>query len=124
METQQNINDRAHRIMRGLDAAFGVKADTLAKALRKTGRRLPKRLRAEAALIVDAQALGGHPRLLRQLDGTVLDAAEAKVTAHLKTIDRADQRKGRMLSIAGVIAFNILVVAAGFVVWMVWADKL
>lgn len=124
METQQSINDRAGRIMRGLEQAFGVRAATLAKALRKTGRRLPKRLQAEAARIVKAQALGGHPKLMQQVDSAALDAAEARVIAHLKTIDRADQRKGRMLSIAGAIAFNILLVIAGFVIWMVWTDKL
>lgn len=124
METQQIINARAERIERGLNEAFGVKAKTLDKALRKTGRRLPKRLRTEAGLIVEAQRLGGHPKLMRQVDGASLDAAETKLTAYLKGIDRADARKGRLLSIAGIIAFNLLLVAGCYIAWMVWADKI
>ncbi|WP_420012920.1 hypothetical protein [Tateyamaria sp.] len=124
METQQSIDARATRILRGLETAFGVRATTLAKALRKTGRRLPKRLQNEAERIVKAQGLGGHPKLMQQVDGAALDTAEAKVVAHLKTIDRADQRKGRMMAVAGAIVFNLLLVGAGFVAWMVWADIL
>lgn len=124
METQQTIDARAERVEQGLNKAFGVKAKSLDKALRKTGRRLPKRLRNEAGLIVAAQDLGGHPKLIKRVDGVALDVAEAKLSAYLKSIDRAEARKTRLLSIAAAIAFNILLVIGAFVVWMVWTGKI
>lgn len=123
METRHSIDARAGRVKKGLEEAFGVRAKTLALALRKTGRRLPKRLQAEAGRIVDAQGFGGHPKMMRQVDGKALDGAEAKVIAFLKGIDRADRRKGFWLSIAGVVAFNLLLVFAGFVFWMWWTGR-
>ncbi len=124
METPETINARAERVERGLNDAFGVKAKSLDKALRKTGRRLPKRLRDEAGLIVEAQGMGGNPKLMKRVDGVALDVAEAKLSAYLKSIDRAEARKTRLLSIAAAIAFNILLVVAAFIVWMVWTGKL
>lgn len=123
METQQTINARAERVQHGLYEAFGVKARSLDKALRKTGRRLPKRLRSEAELIVAAQGLGGHPKLIKRVDGGALDAAEAKVSDYLKAVDRAEARKTRLLSVAAAIAFNILLVLAAFILWMWWTGQ-
>jgi len=121
MESQDSIDARARRIQSALDGAFGVRAKTLDKALRRTGRRLPKRLQADARRIVDAQALGGHPKLMRQVDGIALSAAEDRVVTYLDGIDRADRRKGRLLGMAGAIAFNILLVLTAFILWLVWA---
>ncbi|WP_299298515.1 hypothetical protein [uncultured Tateyamaria sp.] len=121
METQGTIEARASRIQSALDGAFGVRAKTLSKALKRTGRRMPKRLHGEAQLIVAAQRLGGHPKLMRQVDGAALTRAEERVVTWLDGIDRADNRKGLWLGIAGAVAFNILLILAGFVLWMIWA---
>ncbi|WP_299153512.1 hypothetical protein [uncultured Tateyamaria sp.] len=124
METQETINARATRVRTALRTAFGVKAKSLDAALRRTGRRLPKRLHAEARRIVEAQALGGQPKLMRQVDGGALDRAETRILTFLGGIDRPDRRKGMWLGIAGVVAFNILLIAAGLVVWMVWTGQI
>ncbi|WP_052249447.1 hypothetical protein [Tateyamaria sp. ANG-S1] len=121
METEHSIQARANRIQTALHAAFGVRGKTLSASLRKTGRRLPKRLRADARQILDAQGFGGHPKLMRQVDGSALKAAEDRVLTYLDGIDRADRRKGFWLGVAGAIAFNILLVLAGVVFWMWWA---
>jgi len=123
METQATVDARASRIQSALDGAFGVRAKTLAKALKRTGRRLPKRLHTEAQQIVAAQRLGGHPKLMRQVDGDALTRAEERVVTWLDGIDRADNRKGLWLGIAGAIAFNVLLILTGFVLWMVWTGQ-
>lgn len=123
METSETINKRAARVQSALDGAYGVRGKTLAVALRRTGRRMPKRFHTQAQQIVAAQALGGHPKLLRQVDGAALTAAQDSVVTYLDTIDRADRRKGLWLGIAGAIAFNILLVLIGFILWMVWAGQ-
>lgn len=107
-----------------LRVAFGVKGKSLSAALRRTGRRIPKRLHAEGQRIVDAQSLGEHPKLLRQLDGDALNKAEDKIVSYLSGIDRADRRKGMWLGIAGAVAFNVLLVLVGFIIWMVWSNQI
>lgn len=124
METQDSINARATRLQSGLEGAFGVRARTLDKALRRTGRRLPRRLQQEARKIVKAQGVGGHPKLLRRVDSAELDRASERVLEFLDAIDRADARKGRLIALGAALAFNVLLVGGGFVAWMVWAGHL
>ena len=109
---------RSARVQSALDGAFGVRARTLAAALRKTGRRLPKRVRAQAQLIADAQSLGSNPRLLRQVDGAALSRAEEAVVTWLDGIDRSDRRKGFWIGVGATIGFNILLIVSAVVVWM------
>lgn len=124
METEASIQTRADRIQTALTAAFGVRGKSLDVALRRTGRRMPKRLRADARKIVDAQSFGGHPKLLRQVNDAELSAAEDRVLTFLDGIDRADRRKGFWLGMAATIVLNILVVVTAVVVWMWWAGHL
>lgn len=124
METAQSIQARADRVQTALAAAFGVKAKSLEVALKRTGRRIPRRLHAEARKIVDAQGFGGHPKLMRQVDSAALSTAEDRLVAFLKGIDRADRRKGMWLGIGAAIAFNILLVVAIVVTWMWWTGRI
>lgn len=123
METQDSITARATRVQSALDGAFGVRAKTLSRALRKTGRRLPRRLHKDAGLIVAAQNLGGNPKLLRQADTRALDGATERVVSWLDTVDRADARRGYWIGIGAMIGFNILAVLGAVVVWMWWTGR-
>jgi len=118
METEARIKERAARVQSALDGAFGVRAKSLERALHKTGRRLPRRLRGQAEVIVAAQALGGHPKMLRQIDSAALGKAEEALVTWLDNIDRADRRKGVWIGIGAAIGFNILLVVAVVVFWM------
>ena len=120
METEDSINKRSARVQGALDKAFGVRAKSLAAALRKTGRRMPRRLHVQAQHIVDAQGLGGHPKLLRQVDSSNLAQAENAVVSWLGNVDRADQRKGFWIGVGATLGFNILLIVAGVVFWMWW----
>ena len=124
MERAEIIHQRSARVQSALEGAFGVRAKTLAKALRKTGRRLPKRLRVEAGLIAQAEALGGNPKLLRQVDGVALARAEAAVVTWLDSVDRAEQRRGFWIWVGAMVGFNMIAVIAGVVTWMWWTDRI
>lgn len=124
MATQMTLDARTERLRDALDTALGVRARTFAAAVRKAGRRLPKQVRKQADVVVRAQAIDGHPKLRRTIDMAAVARAETDVLAHLKTIDRADVRRGKLLGVAGVIVFNLIVVVALFVVWLVWSGHL
>ncbi|MEO0939127.1 MAG: hypothetical protein AAFY38_13325 [Pseudomonadota bacterium] len=123
MARDGSIEARAARLRAGIDAALGVRGKTLAAAQRKAGRRLPRRVRAQIGMIVDAQNRASNPKLAVTLDQAALARAEEDALAWLATVDRADARRGALLSLAGTIVFNLLLVAAAFIGWMVWAGK-
>ncbi|MEL7100347.1 MAG: hypothetical protein AAGM84_16100 [Pseudomonadota bacterium] len=124
MARDGSIEARSERLRKALDAALGVRAKTLAAARRKAGRRLPRRVRASLAQIIEAEARAANPKLQVTLDHTALDRAEEDALSWLASVDRADARRGAWLSLAGSIIFNLLIVTALFIGWMVWADKI
>ena len=40
--------------------------------------------------------------------------------AHLESIDAVEDRRDRLLGVAGAVAFNLLFVVVGFVVFLWW----
>ncbi|MGJ8627705.1 MAG: hypothetical protein ACSHXB_12165 [Sulfitobacter sp.] len=120
MLEHKDIAAKSLVIRQQLEAKLAVKSRDLPQALRRAGRRLPRQVRAQAAILAAAEKQAGHPKLARQLDGGVVQEAYAKVTAHLRAIDVADARKGRILGLAGVIAFNLLLVMVAFFLWLWW----
>ena len=103
-----------------LTAKFGVRQAPLSRMMAKVGRRLPRRLHRQAAVISEAQQQAGHPKLARQVDHVRVGQALDELMAHLKAIDLAERRKERLLNMAALIAFYILVTFAAFVTWLWW----
>jgi hypothetical protein len=98
----------------------GGRARSLAAAVRRAGRRLPKSARAQAAVLIEAERLATIPKLARRIDEAAVKRADKELTAHLSAIDVTERRKSFWLGLAGVIAAQVLVVATAFVVWMWW----
>lgn len=119
MDTK-DIARKVETVQELLTLKFGIKRQPLAKMLARAGRRLPKRMQGKVGTLINAEHLVGHPRLARQMDNAAVARAYEDVTTHLKKIDVADRRLGKMLGLAGVVAFNLLLVVAGFVLWMWW----
>ena len=120
MLEHKDITAKSRAIRQELEAKLGVKSRDLQHALRRAGRRLPRKVRAQGAILANAEKYSGHPKLALQLDSAIVSEAYAQLTAHLRAIDVADARKGRILGIVGLIAFNMLVVLVAFVTWMWW----
>ena len=70
--------------------------------------------------ILRASALSAHPRLVPMVDGPALRAAAARVAGHLRGIDPKAQRFDRLLGLAGVLVFNLVVVALGVLAVLAW----
>ena len=121
MARVQNIDEKVEAVQDLLKAKFGVRKRALPKMLAKTGRRLPRGMHKRAQVLIEAQKLGGNPKLMRQMDQTGLTRAYEALTAHLEAIDVAERRKDRLLKLAGVLAFNFLLIVAAFVTWLWWA---
>lgn len=103
-------------LMKSREQASG----TLADALKKSRRRLPRRIFNQGMVLADALPLLEHPKLQFTVDEPRLRGAAREVKAHLEAIDMVDRRKGRVLDILASIAFALIVIFALTVAVMVW----
>jgi hypothetical protein len=101
-----------------------VRGDGLETKLRRAGRLLPRWVRRDAALLVQAERVAGHPKLRMQIDASGLDAAYRHCDGWLRGVDPNERRKDRVLGLLAVNAFNLLLLTTGFIVWMVWSGHL
>ena len=115
-----DIGRKTERLLRLAREQYGVKAETLDKAMHKIGRRVPKRVHDQARIITEAQRLGGHPKLMLQVDADKVGAAFEAVQTAFKAEDRADRRKGTLLSTLGSLSFNLIAVAVLLILFLRW----
>ncbi len=99
---------------------FSFEAETLEKAMKKSGRRLPRRAHKQAKVLFEAERLAGHPKLTLMLDAEKIAKAQAALRTALEQIDPKDRRKGMVLSTLGLLSFNLIVVFALLVAILLW----
>ena len=106
-----DLQDRAERLAQLMEDRLGTGGKGFGAKLKRAGRRLPRRLRRDGALIQRALELLAHPRLSRQIDQADLTRAADHFERHLRQIDPWARRRGLMLNWLAGIAFSLLVVA-------------
>lgn len=124
MSSSETAATRADRIAALIEERLGVRGQGLEEKLRRAGRLLPRRLRRDAAQLVEAERLMGHPKLMMQTDPGTLDKAFRDCESWLKSVDPAERRKSRILGFLGVNAANLLIVAGLFIAYLVWAGHI
>ncbi|MEP2030777.1 MAG: hypothetical protein ABJI96_18945 [Paracoccaceae bacterium] len=124
MIEESEISEKIVAIKAELKRAFGVKAKTLEKALRKAGRLLPTHLHEKAQALVEAQEYGGNPKLLRFVDGEELAKSSDEIIAYLKDVDPRERRVGAMLDYLTGSATIVLLTAALVISVLVWKGYL
>ncbi|MEQ6248801.1 hypothetical protein ABMC89_07920 [Sulfitobacter sp. HNIBRBA3233] len=120
MMSDRDMAAKANAVLGLLREKFGVQARDLRRGVRRVGRRLPRRVRERADRLVAAETLAQNPKLARQIDAAAVEKDFDAVVSHLRGIDVADRRRGRLLAVAATIAANLLAVIAAFIVWLWW----
>lgn len=116
----KDFTTRSDELRALMQEKLGFKSRDLADAFRRAGRRLPRRVRQHTAILVQAEERAFHPKLAATTDPQAVEQAFKAITGHLQGIDVADERLGRWLQFAGTLAFNFIVIAILFVIWMRW----
>lgn len=124
MTTKNDIDSTAEALRAKIEEKLRLKARDLPRALAKAGRRLPNKLHVQAQVIVDAQSLGGNPKLTRMVDMDAIVRAHDAVAIYLDKIDPADVRRGKRLELLGDIAGKMLFVIGAFIVWLWWSGMI
>ncbi len=120
MIDQKHFNDDIKKLLKLVDAKFGIQTDDLSFAMRKIGRRLPQSVHRHAAKLVEVQTQLAHPKVALQIDEKPLVKPYATVLSALEGYDPADRRKGAILGALGTVAFNLIAVFVIFVIVLKW----
>ena len=120
MITDKDMAARSRKLRGLMQEKLGVRGRDLRQSLRRAGRRLPRRVRAQGEALVRAEMLAHNPKTARQVDAVTVERAYDVLRAHLEAIDVGEMRKVRLLGLAGAVAANVIGVAALFVVWLWW----
>jgi hypothetical protein len=119
-----DIDGQAEALRQQLQARLGVKSKSFAQGIKRAGRRLPRRVRRSADVILAAQALGANPKLQRRVNQKEFRAACRDISTHLDSLDLAQERRDRRLRLAALIALQVLIVSGLFVVWLWWSGRI
>lgn len=103
---------------------LSLRRGSLADRLRRAGRRLPARIRAQAQIVAEAEALSLHPKLARRIDRQGVSRAFAEVRDHLAGIDAGYLRREALLGMLAGLAFNMLLFTALVLVVLRWRGLL
>ena len=124
MDVHTDVSMKAEELRLALQVKLRARGRSFERAVARAGRLLPRRLHKQAAVIIQAQGLGSHPKLLRMIDQSAITKAHSDIAAFLEAIDPKERRRTRFLGWLGGIVFNLLVVAVCFVIWLVWSGHL
>lgn len=111
--------DRLASLRGALADKLGARGHDLSGQLRRAGRRLPRRLRREAQLLVRAEEMGRHPKFARLVDPRMVARAEGRLSRHLEGIDSAAIRRGRAKDRVALLALYVLATSV-LVVALLW----
>lgn len=112
--------EEAERLANLLEARLGIKGQGLEVKLRRAGRLVPKRIRADAMLVIEAARLEDNPKLARMLDEATIAAAASKVEIWLNSIDPAERRTNRIIGFLSSNALNLMATGTLVIVVLVW----
>lgn len=120
MFQEDQFNNRVAEATKALKTAFGGNPKSLEQALKRAGRRLPRRARKAGAEIVAAQMLSANPKLHQQLDASRLERDFDKLISGAGRVDAKAIRQKWLVGAMASFAFNLLLLITLFVVVALW----
>lgn len=118
--TPQDLAPQIDDIRSLLDTQLRVRGDTLDKQIYRAGRMLPRKIRAEAAFLVQANQLAQNPKLARMINPGRVAQAHQAISTYLRSVDPKERARTRALNYAGFVAFNMLLLVAVIIAVLVW----
>ena len=115
-----SVQQMADRVAALMEERLRIRGTGLAEKLRRGGRALPRRIRAEAELLAAAAEKARVPKLLMQLDHERVAAAYDACVRYLAPLGRGARVRGYVLDLAAASGFALVVTAAMVVGVLVW----
>ncbi len=108
--SSMKIHDRTNSLANRMSAQLRVKGDGLADIAQRAGRKLPRRLRQDAKVMIEAEELSAHPKLARRIDAKRVKRAERRLNAFLDKQNPRAERRGEILDVVARIAFVLVTI--------------
>ncbi|MFM2367437.1 MAG: hypothetical protein RIR95_2045 [Pseudomonadota bacterium] len=118
------IQQMTTRVAQLMEKRFGIRASTLQVALRKAGRRLPKKVHAAAKFLAQAEEQSKNAKLLMQLNEPEIANAYDVCVTHLNKGSLKGDRRGQLISAAATLATIILLVGVALIALLRWRGYL
>ena len=115
-----DVGVKADELSALLQERLGFRARDLHHALRKAGRRVPRRLRVEGEYIALAQHMELTPKLAKQIDSARVAAGYRDLKRFVEEINPRDRVNDGLLSIIGPQALGLIVLFALSLVVLRW----
>lgn len=115
-----SVQQMADRVAALMEERMRIRGTGLAEKLRRGGRALPRRIRAEAELLAAAAETAQVPKLLIQMDHERVAAAYDACIRYLRPLGRTARVRGYVLDLAAASGFALVVTAALVVGVLVW----
>lgn len=103
-----------------MSSQLRVRGDGLADVAERAGRKLPRHLRSEASLLIEAESLSANPKLSRLVDDRRIAKAEKRLNRFLDKQDPAAERRGEILDVIAKIAFVFVTVVLTVFFFLLW----
>lgn len=115
-----SIEQMAGRVAALMEQRLRIRGASLSEKLQRGRRRLPRIVRAEAAILAEATRLAASPKLFPQIDQDRVARAHDICMKHLEGKDRLRRRRAALIGVAGSIAFSLLAVVLLVLVVLWW----
>ena len=107
MTVEQQLQRQSEDLTKMFGARLGVGGGSLSARLGRAGRDVPRGIRREAEMLVDAERMLAHPKLRKQVDPRQIDHAYRVSASWLGGVNPAERRKDRILSFLAVNVVNL-----------------
>jgi len=115
---------KAEEIASLIGARLGIRGRSLEERVHRAGRLLPRRVRRDVQVLIEAEQAAGHPKLMKRIDPQTLDRAHRDCKRFLEKIDGSERMMRLTMGFVRTNAFNLLMVFALVVAVLVWRGYL
>jgi len=115
-----SIQQMADRVSTLIETRMKVSGASLEVRLKRTGNRLPRKVRDAVEALVQATEMAQNPKLLMQIDHEAVAIAYDIAVRHLNGIGRSARRRGMLLDAGARVAFALLVLGAAVLGLLHW----
>lgn len=114
------IQQMADRLAELLEDRLRIRGKGLDGKLARTGRQVPRNIRAALVRVAEAATMAQNPKLYLQIDHEQVAADYDLALRHLNALDRWDRRKGALLSWLTSTLFAMIVLGGLVVAVLRW----
>ncbi|WP_372837697.1 hypothetical protein [Phaeovulum sp.] len=116
----QTLHQMSARVAQLMEERLKARGTGLRAKLAHRGRSLPRKLRAEADLLCDAEAKSLNPKLSRQIDIERVSAAYDALVRYLKPLGAGERRTTLAVNMLATVVFVVVVTAGAVMGIMFW----